>query len=52
MALAEGKKTVTLAHLRKTAMPETRVELALRNALESETELAEFAGADERLLTL
>src|SRR5712692_6419170 len=52
MALAEGKKTVTLAHLRKTAMPETRVELALRNALESETELAESAGADERLLTL
>src|SRR2546429_1231602 len=37
MALAEGKKTVTLTHLRKTAMPEARVELALRNALESET---------------
>jgi AAA domain len=52
MALAEGKKTVTLTHLRKTAMPEARVELALRNALESETELAESVGADERLLTL
>jgi hypothetical protein len=51
MALAEGKKTVTLTHLRKTAMPEARVELALRNALESETELAESVGADERLLT-
>lgn len=52
MALAEGKKTVTLMHLRKTAMPEARVELALRNALESETELAEQDGADERLLSL
>jgi hypothetical protein len=52
LALTEKKKTVTLAHLRKTALPEARVELALRNALESETELAETAGADERLLTL
>jgi type II secretory pathway predicted ATPase ExeA len=52
LALTEKKKTVTLAHLRKTALPEARVELALRNALESETELAEAAGADERLLTL
>jgi hypothetical protein len=52
LALAEGAKTVTLAHLRKTALPETRVELALRNALESEAELTESDGADERLLTL
>ena len=52
LALTEKKKTVTLLHLRKTALPEARVELALRNALESETELAEAAGADERLLTL
>ncbi len=52
LALTEKKKTVTLSHLRKTALPEARVELALRNALESETELAEAAGADERLLTL
>ena len=52
LALTEKKKTVTLAHLRKTALSEARVELALRNALESETELAEVAGADERLLTL
>jgi len=52
LALTEKKQTVTLAHLRKTALPEVRVELALRNALESETELAEAAFADERLLTL
>jgi hypothetical protein len=52
LALAEEAKTVTLAHLRKTAPAETRVELALRNALESEVELAESEGADERLLTL
>lgn len=52
LALTEKKKTVTISHLRKTALPEARVELALRNALESETELAEAAGADERLLTL
>ncbi len=52
LALAEQAKTVTLAHLRKTAPSETRVELALRNALESEAELTESDGADERLLTL
>jgi hypothetical protein len=52
MALTEGAKTVTLTHLRKTATSEARVELALRNALESEAELAESDGADERLLTL
>jgi AAA domain len=52
LALAEDGKTVTLTHLRKTAVSETRVELALRNALESEAELTETEGADERLLTL
>src|SRR5437667_5188445 len=52
LALAEKAKTVTLAHVRKTAPSETRVELALRNALESEAELRESEGADERLLTL
>lgn len=52
LALTEKAKTVTLAHLRKTAPAETRVELALRNALESEAELAESEGADERLLAL
>ncbi|MGB7847651.1 MAG: ATP-binding protein [Candidatus Acidiferrum sp.] len=51
-ALTEGARTVTLTHLRKTALPESKVELALINALESETELTELAGADERLLTL
>jgi len=52
LALVEKAKTVTLTHLRKTALSETRVELALRNALESEAELAVSEGADERLLTL
>src|SRR5438105_1041378 len=52
LALTEQAKTVTLTHLRKTAPAETRVELALRNALESEAELAESDGANERLLTL
>ncbi len=52
LALTEKAKTVTLEHLRKTAPPEARVELALRNALESEAELTESEGADERLLTL
>ncbi|TMC22834.1 MAG: ATP-binding protein [Chloroflexi bacterium] len=52
LALTEKAKTITLAHLRKTALSEAQVELALRNALESEAELAESEGADERLLTL
>jgi len=52
LALTEQAKTVTLTHLRKTALSETRVELALRNALESEAELTESDSADERLLTL
>ena len=51
-ALTEGAKTVTLTHLRRTVMSEAKVELALRNALESEAELTESPGADERLLTL
>jgi len=52
LALAEQARTVTLTHLRKTAPSETRVELALRTALESEAELTESDGADERLLSL
>lgn len=52
LALTEQAKTVQLSHLRKTALPEARVEAALRNALESEAELTETDGADERLLTL
>lgn len=51
-ALIEGAKTVTLTHVRKTALESARVELALRNALESEAELTEPADADEQLLTL
>jgi AAA domain len=52
LALSEGAKTITLSHLRQTAMAEARVELALRNALESEAELTESHDADKRLLTL
>jgi len=52
LALTAEAKTVTLTHLRKTALSETRVKLALSNALESEAELIEADGADERLLTL
>jgi len=52
LALTAEAKTVTLTHLRKTALSETRVKLALSNALESEAELIEANGADERLLTL
>jgi hypothetical protein len=52
VALTAQTKTVTLTHLRKTALSETRVKLALSNALESEAELVEADGADERLLAL
>jgi hypothetical protein len=52
LALAEQAKTVTPAHVRKTALAATRVELALHTALESEAELIEAPGVDERLLTL
>ena len=50
VALTEQAKTVQLSHLRKTALSEARVELALSHALESEAELIEAEGADERLL--
>jgi len=52
LALSEGAKTLTQAHLQQTALSEARVTLALRNAMESEAELGEAEGADERLLTL
>ena len=42
----------TLEALSKTASSITTVELALREALESENELTEPPDADERLLTL
>lgn len=51
-ALEENARTVTLTHLRKAAMAESRVKTALQNVLESEAELTEVDGADERLLTL
>jgi hypothetical protein len=51
-ALKEGARTVTLDHLRQTAMSDARVKLALRNALESEAEFVEAEDADEQLLTL
>jgi hypothetical protein len=50
LALTQGAKTVTEAHLRQTAMPDVRVKLAMRNALESEAEFAEAPDADEQLL--
>ncbi len=51
-ALKEEAHTVTLEHLRQTAMSDVRVKLALRNALESEAEFVEAEDADEQLLTL
>ena len=44
--------TVTLDHLRQTAMSDVRVKLALRNALESEAEFVEAEDADAQLLAL
>lgn len=52
LALEEDARTVTLTHLRKAAMAESRIKAALQNALESEAELTEADDADERLLTL
>jgi hypothetical protein len=51
-ALKEEARTVTLDHLRQTAMSDVRVKLALRNALESEAEFIEAEDADEQLLAL
>jgi hypothetical protein len=51
-ALKEGARTVTLDHLRQTAMSDVRVKLALRNALESEAEFVEAEDADAQLLAL
>lgn len=50
LALTQGAKTVTEIHLRQTAMPDVRVKLAMRNALESEAEFVEAEDADEQLL--
>jgi len=51
-ALKEDARTVSEAHVRQTAMPDVRVKLALRNALESEAEFIEAPDADEQLLAL
>src|SRR6266571_6753702 len=51
-ALKERSRTVTLDHLRQTAMSDVRVKLALRNALESEAEFVEAEDADAQLLAL
>ena len=51
LALKEGGRTVTLEHLRASAMSDVRVQLVMRNALESETEFVEAEDADEQLLT-
>jgi type II secretory pathway predicted ATPase ExeA len=51
-ALKEGACTVTLDHLRQTALSDVRVKLALHNALESEAEFVEAEDADEQLLAL
>jgi len=50
LALTQRAKTVTEIHLRQTAMPDVRVKLAMRNALESEAEFVEAEDADEQLL--
>lgn len=52
LALTEEASSVTGTHLRKTALSAARVELALRHALESEADLVEADGTDERLLAL
>jgi AAA domain len=51
LALAQGSHTVTLDHLRASALSDIRVKLAMRNALESEVEFVEAEDADEQLLT-
>jgi len=50
LALTQGSHTVTLDHLRASAMSDVRVKLAMRNALESEVEFVETEDADEQLL--
>lgn len=51
-ALDEDSPTLTEKHLQATAIPEARVNLALRAALSGEANLSEKKGADDRLLTL
>jgi hypothetical protein len=50
LALTQGARTVTEAHLRATAVSEDRVQAMMQAAFQGETDLAEPEGADERLL--
>ncbi len=52
LALSEGAKTVTEAHLKATALSEDRLKEMLNTALLGEQDLTEPEGADERLLGL
>jgi len=53
LALSEENipATITLKHLRQTQLPKSKVDLALRAALDGEADLAEPSDADNRLLT-
>ena len=50
LALAEKAKTVTVAHLRKTALHKEKAEVALEAILEGEKDFLETENADQALL--
>ncbi len=50
LALDENAKTVTLEHLKKTALSKDKVDLALMDIMNGEEDLAEPDDADEQLL--
>src|SRR6266487_3976670 len=50
LALDEGAKTITLDHLRKTALHKEKVDLALEAILKGEQDFAEAEDADQDLL--
>lgn len=50
LALDEGAKSVTLGHLRKTALHKEKVDLALEAILKGEQDFAEAEDADQDLL--
>ncbi len=52
LALTEGAKTITKAHLLATALTEDRVVLAFNTALKGENDLFEAKGANERLIKM
>src|SRR5205807_8130591 len=51
LALDEGAQTVTLDHLRKTALHKEKVELVLEAILKGEQDFAEAEDADQDLLS-